>query len=545
MRCVDKLLLGLILSLILISSVHAAVIAGVKVFHGGNFTSSIGGIFMAYGIDPYTVYNNNTDNLELYYRSVIISSTIDDTVNVRNGSCKSTKMYTYCYKGSMIDANNPKTYTSEEYLQPTMSITIESIPSPIATVILTRNTIMKVYCGELITVPITIKNSGTLSTNITYTETLPFNTLITTTDKGNVDGNIITFRDIVPDNTSRNYSYVMTNFDCISKNWTAKYTFTTYNETITRNLTNLSIVVQDAYRANSSLSLDKINSSLSINKTNNPDADVTYTWTITNLHPSIPLGLDISMGVPGAIITGASTELVRTGERSRYVGKLQVGNTLKLYLKFHEPDYGNYTVYTDGTVSINDHILNYTSNKMLNVLPSIVEAYMDVNTTKNNSLYVDVWAKNYDVTEKYYYIYGVIKGIGDEEPIYANSINPDSTILVAQKFYNTTGMGVKEINMAFDGIYRDKDSIEHPIHAEQLSIIINSPKIIHANATTNTTSANKTSTTSTTSNSKTSTTGATSKNTNTTGTGEPAVKKKDFITRVIEGLSNFLQSIFG
>lgn len=529
MRFVGKLLLGILLSLILVSSVQAAVIAGVKVFHGGNFTSSIGGIFMLYGLEPYTKYNNNTDNLELYYKRVVVSSTIDDTVNIRNGTCEFTNKYKYCYKSSTIDVNNPKTYAMGEYVQPMMSITIESIPSPIATVVLTRNTSMKFYCGELITIPILIKNSGTLDTNITYTETLPFNTLVTTTDKGKVDGNVITFKDIIVNNASRNYSYVMTNFDCKSKNWTAKYSFTTYNETISRNLTNLSIIVQDAY---------KTNISLSVNKTNNPNAGITYTWIINNTHPTLPLGLDISLSIPGAIINDASKDLVRIGERNRYVGTLPVGSMLKLYITFHEPDYGEYIVYANGTVSITNHVMDYNSSKTLQVLPAIVDTYLEMNTTKNNSLYVSLWAKNYDVTEKYYYIYGVLKGIGEEEPIYANGINPDSTLLVTKKFYNTTGMGVKEINMVFEGIYRDKNSIEHPIHAEQL-VMINSPKAIQVNVTTKTTLINKT----TPATSKTTTKGTTSKNA--TGTGEPEVEKKDFITKVLEGLSNFLQSIFG
>jgi len=522
MKVVYKLLLVLILSLVVVSSVEAAVIAGVKVFHGGNFSSSIGGTFMLFGIEPYTVYNNDTDNLELYYKRVIVSSTIDDTVTIRNGTCESTKKYIYCFKGSTIDANNPKTYSVGDYLQSMITLTIESLPSPVSTVVITRNISMKVYCGELIPISISVNNTGTIAINITYAEVLPFNTLATTANIGVVDGNTITFKGIVPSNATQNFSYVMTNFDCKSKNWTAKYTFTTYNDTITRNISNIGIVVLDAYN---------ITSFLSRNQTNSPVSDITYTWIINNSHPSIPLGLDISLNIPGAIITDAYKDIVSTTDRNRYVGVLPVRSSLKLYVTFHEPDYGNYTAYTNGTISIDNHLIQYNSSKTFQVLPAIVDTYLEINSTKNNSLYVSLWAQNYDVTEKYYYIYGVLKGIGADEPIYANGIDPDSTLLVAKQFYNTTGMGVKEINMVFDGIYRDKNSVDHKIHAEKL-VLINTPQALSVNVTTKNLSITNI------------TQAQTTTKGNTTGKA-PVVVKKDFITKVIEGLSNFLQSIFG
>ncbi len=528
MRFGYKLLVLLLVSLFLVSSAQAAVIAGVTLFHGDNFTSSIGGTFMLYGSSPYTKYNAATDNLELFYKSIIISSTIDDSVTIRNGTCESTKKYVYCYKASTIDVANSRTYRYGDYLQPMMTVTIESIPSPIAQVTFTRESSLSAYCGDLVTVPIMATNSGGIDTNITYTEFLPFNTVIMSTEKGRVDGNIITFKDTVIKGTSRNYSYVMLNSDCEPKNWSATYTFTTYNDTLSRNLTNLNLVVPSSYQ---------IETTLSKNRTNNPKDTIVYTWTINNTHPSSNLGLDISLSVPGAIITEDSKNLLQSKDTYKYVGILPVNSKTTLYLEFHEPNYGEYLAHTNGLISIGNHVDTYTSNKTLQVLPAKVETYLTINITTNTSLYVGVWVKNYDITRKYYYIYGILKGLGEDEPFYANGIDPDANIRIANKFYNTTGMGVKEITFVFDGIYRDIDSIEHPIHSEQ-KVLLNTPQALQPNATGSNIIAQPPIPTVT----KVTTPVAKAGNTTTNST---VVPKKDFITRVIEGLSKFLQSIFG
>jgi hypothetical protein len=531
---VGKLFILLLLSIFLVSSVQAAVIVGTTVFHGDNFTSSIGGTFMLYGVSPYTKYNNATDELELYYKNIVISSTIDDTVTIKNNTCESTKKYTYCFKSSKIDMTNSRTFMMGDYLQPQMTITIESIPSPITTLTINRATSINSYCGEEILIPINITNGGTTDTNITYTETLPFNTVIISTEKGRVDGNIITFKDTILEGKSKNYSYVMVNSDCESKKWNATYTFTTYNDTLSRNITNLNITAQNVYL---------INESLSKNKTNTPSNDVTYTILINNTHPSLNIGLDLSLAIPDAIITETSRDLIQTQGMYKYVGTLSVRDSIILYIKFHEPDYGTYVVYNNATININNHVDQYNSNSTIQVLPAKVETYIDINTSKNNSLLVNIWAKNYDFTEKYYYIYGILKGFGEDEPFYVNGINPDSIVSIANKSYNTTGMGIKEINLVFDGVYRDKNSIEHPIYVEQ-KVFLNSPQASQPTATRNTTiaSSNNSSNPVTSTDPQITTLPSVTNNDSSNAT---KVDKKDFITRFIESLSEFLQSIFG
>lgn len=522
------IVLSLLLSTIsLVSLAQAATIYGGKVYQGDNFTSSVGGIFLVHGTDSYTVYNNDTGYIELYYKTMIISSSIDDTVAIKNGTCKATRNYNYCYKGSAIDMKSTKTFLGD-FLQPRMEFYIETLPNPSALVTVQRNTTISAYCGQFITIPLVFTNAGTMPTNITYTETLPLNTLVTTTDGGNVDGNIITFKSTLWDNSSKNYSYTITNFDCQPKSWSAKYSFTNFNSTVSKNLTNLSIVMLDSYTANHSLS---------VNKTNDPKTTVIYMWNITNNHESKSLMLNLNIFTPGLIVNDVSPSLILMSEnRYKYSGTLPVDGNVVLYMRFHANNYGNYIISSTGTVSIDEYDLPYNSSDTLIITPPKAVAFIDFNNIVNKSLYVNVWIRNDDMVEKYYYIYGNLKGMDEgSEPLYANFVLPNNITLVGTQFYNTTGLGVKNVTFVFDGIYRDKNSMEYKLYAEN-TVNLNSPTIPKSNVTsstvgkTNQTSTNKT-------------VGLTN-TTNTKNNPAPAVKK-DFITRMLEALNGFLQSVFG
>ena len=537
MRCGynSVVLLFLVSALFLFSasSAEAATICGGKAFQGDNFTSSVGGIFIVHGTDSYTIYNNSTGYIESYYKTMIITSTIDDTVAIKNGTCKATKKYNYCYTGSIIDMKNVKTFMGD-VLQPRMDFYIDSLPSPSALVTLKRDAVTYAYCGQLITIPVIFTNSGSMATNITYTESLPLNTLVTVTTGGNVDGGIITFKDTLWENSSKNYSYTMTNFDCKPKHWNAKYSFTNFNTIISRNITNLSIILLDSYSANDSLSASK---------TNDPKTTVTYIWNITNTHQSINLMLNFNILTPGLTVTDTSPILTRMDENKYlYSGTLPVGGNLLLYLKFHAINYGNYTILNTGTIGINEHTLAYNSSKTLMIVPPKVITFIDVNNSVNNSLYVNVWARNDDMTEKYYYIYGNLKGIDDNIPLYANNILPDSSILIGTQFYNTTGLGLNNVTFVFDGVYRDKNSMEYKLYANYTTTL-NSP---HDNKVAK--NGNSTMVTKTSQSLGNNSVAGSNKNTTNTKDNSSASSNtgnKDFITRMLEALSQFLQSIFG
>jgi len=529
-----------------ISYVQAATIAGGKYFHGQNFTSSIGGQFKIYGMDSYKVYNNDTGSMELRYRRIVVMSNIDDTVSIANDTCEMTTKYNYCYKGSSINYNDERTF-QDGYMQSVMELTIESLPPSSTVITFTRNSSISAYCGEIITVPIIVTNGGTVVTNISYTEMLPINTVVIDSTNGILNENIITFKDRILANSTKTYSYKMLNLDCQTKKWVANYSFTTLNNSvISKNITNLNMTAKTAYY---------VNETLSINKTNNPSNFTIYTWNITNNHTSIDLLVNISIHIPNVIVIDKSLGITSIGDVYQYVGILPVGQSLSLFLKFNETNFGDYTIQNIGTLSINDHVMEYNSSNILHVLPPNVIVYMDVNNTVNKSTTVSVWARNDDITSKYYYLYGTLKGIGDEEPLNYNVIEPDTLVLVAQKVYNTTGLGIQNVNFVFDGVYRDKDNIDHKLHTENL-VTINVPDSIKLNSSTAiNTSVNIpkiNGINSTTDNSITkSTTSAIGNNTSTNVVSDSSSataadgKKKDVVTRAIEALSEFLQAIFG
>lgn len=531
MRIMPAMLLFVFLLLVCASSSQAAVIYGGKLFHSQNFTTVVGGNFKIYGLGPSTLLNNKTGITETHYKKVVIQSDIDDTIELLNGTCGYTMMYKYCYKGSLVDLNNPLTFESSE-IKSVMSISIESLPPSMTSITVKRNNKVTAFCGEWIPITINLTNGGTMLTNVTYSETLPENTLILETSAGSVDLNVITIEDRLMPNTTKSYTYKMINFDCLSKNWSAKYSFVALNGTIIyKNLTNLALIMNTSF---------KTNISLTPNKTNGARDEVNYTFMINNTHKSADLILDLTFTAPDMIVVSAPTT-ADVSNGYHYAGPLAVGNDLSIKLRYKATSYGNYTINAFGTITIGDYKHKYNSTTLLQVVPPNVIAYLDIsNYTMNNSMTVKVMAKNDDIKDKYYYIYGFLRGFNGEEPLYYNNIDPDSTILIAKKEYNISGMGLQELQFEFDGVYRDVNGFEHELYDS---------KTVHINGTNFTVKAAPKTTvkkTTTTRNTTTTRRTAATKNTTTTsdGTGDD-VEKKDFLTRIIEGLNNFFQSIFG
>ena len=288
-----------------------------------------------------------------------------------------------------------------------------------------------------------------------------------------------------------------------------------------------------------------VNETLSVNKTNYPINETTYTWRILNNHSSIDLQLNISITIPNATVTDKSLGFTDKGDMHQYVGVLPVGKSLTLYLKFHTDGYGDYTVKNTGIISINEHTLDYNSSKTLQVLQPIVNVYINTTNVVNKSMTVNVWARNDDLTSKYYYLYGILKGISEEEPVNYNVLEPNSLVLVAKKVYNTTGLGIQNIDLVFDGVYRDIYNVDHKLYSEQV-VTINVPDGVKStiNSTVNA-SANtsvipeKNSTASVIAPKDSNPIPSNSKDV------KPAGEKKDVLSRAIEALSEFLQAIFG
>jgi|GEM_PF-6194857 len=533
MKFALQIYLFFIVCLAFIPLAHAAVIYGGNVFSGDNFTTSIGGTYLIYGSDPITAYNNVTDNEELYYRNAYITSNVDDTVGLRNGTCKSTGKYTYCFKNAFIDMSKTKTFTGD-YLQSVMTISIETLPLPTTVITVNRDASISAYCAEMIVVPIYVVNTGTSDASIIYTETLPENTVVLSTENGDVNGNTITFRDMIGKNMSKNYTYTMTNLDCDSKSWSAKYTITTNNNTATKTIPNVSLEMLPTYI---------INETLTPNKTNNPESLIEYTWSIKNVHPSLGLGVDTAITLPKVSVEELSANLINTQDIYRYSGIVPSGETMNLHIIFKAKDYGTFVLNNIGKLEIGQRTASYNSSKTLAVMHQGLNATMYINSTEDK-VYVTLKVVNEDLKEKYYYIYGTFKGVGDDEPVYYNGIDPDTTIFIGNKTYNTSGMGTVDTKIVFDGIYRDKNSVDHKLYAEKTfrTNVKYADTIKEPDATPNQVIPQNTAP-------ATNTTGiGASTNTaanNTATKPKEQAENKDIITRIIEAINNMLQSLFG
>jgi len=529
--------LVLLLLLLHTSFVNAAVIYGGKVYSGDTFTSNMGGNFTVLGIDSITIYNNDTSSDELHYKKILIRSDVDESITVRNGTCAVTHMYNYCYRSSAVDFDNPKTFEGNG-IRAAMTITVESLPNPVSIVTFSRDNKIISDCGIYIPRYINVKNSGTIPTIINYSEYLPLNTVVVNANDGIVTSNIITFSDRILSNTSKNYTYTIANLDCEPKFFNAKYAFTTFNGTITKNITNISIVVNEFYN---------FTDALYDNKTNSLKNETTYMWNITNSHPSLSINAESIITLPkGLVITQMSPDIKYVNDTYHYSGILSPDFVARLFLKFYASDYGNYTVLNKGIIIIHEHEVAYYSNKTLQVISPNVTASIEVDTSKVNSLYVTVRVRNFDLREKYYYIYGVIQGLGNDEPIYANSIDPDGTLIFGNKTYNITGKNWDNITLIFDGLYRDKETVEHKLYSAKTvtakgEVIIVSTPDNNQVAAVNTISNN----TNTIKNNSASSTKPHTKNNTVNSTDTSTVAEKDILTRMIEGLNNLLQAIFG
>jgi len=425
-----------------------------------------------------------------------------------------------------------------DYLQPVMTITVETMPLPTTLVTVDRPVSTSAYCGELLDMSIIVNNTGTSDANITYIETLPENTLVLNTVNGDVKSNVITFKGIIWKNTSRNFSYTMTNLDCISKSWDAKYSITSYNSTSAKAINNISLLMLDIY---------SINESLTPNRTNTPSGKVEYVWAITNLHPSLSLSVDALIIMPRLVVNELSANIRESGNNYQYIGSVPVGNTLKLYFSLNAPGYGNYNITNVGTIDVDDKLLYYNSSRELKVLAPNMTMSMDVNTSLNNTARISITAVNNNVNEKYYYIYGNLKGFTSDEPVYYNGLDPGAEAVIFNTTYNTTGMGVKNYTIVFDGVYRDKFSVEYKLHVQK-TFATNSREVQLPNIQAPANTATKTGNTSipiiqntASPNSSTITPASTAAS----NTSKDSNNNKDIITIWIESLSKFLQSIFG
>jgi hypothetical protein len=550
MKVVYKLYILFLLLLVLIvpiSFVNAAVIFGGKVYSGDIVTANIGGNFIIYGLNAIELFNNETSTNELHYSRISIRSDVDEIVTLRNNSCISTAMYNYCYRDSVVDFDNPKTF-EDGVVRAGMSITIESLPNPISIITFVRNMSINSDCGIYIPMSINITNSGSFKTLFNYTEYLPLNTFIVSTDTGNVNSNVITFSDSLLINTSKIYTYKLANLDCESKSFNATYSFTTFNETITKNITDIEIIVNNYYNFT-----DK----LSANKTNILGNETIYTWNITNTHPLLDIFVVSRLIVPeGIVITQMSPNIRYIDNSYYYTGIVSRGSDVNLFIKFYAKDYGNHTILNKGTISVSQHDIDYESNHIFEAIVSNVTGYIEINTSSNDSLLVSFIITNFDIFEKYYYIYGIIRGIGNEEPIYANSINPDSTSILATKNYDTLGKNFGNVTFVFDGLYRDKNTVEHKLYFSKNIIIKNGTIIIPVvDLNSNNSTINNNLTTTDTNiisgagnqeiNDSSNIVSTDNNNVNNTTNSNNNAPKEDLMTRLIVGLNNFLQLLFG
>ncbi|HYD04069.1 MAG TPA: hypothetical protein VEC16_07275, partial [Alphaproteobacteria bacterium] len=298
----------LILAIALAVQTEAAVIYGGKLFHGQNFTTDVGITYRIYGLNPYTYFDNDTEIKEERYKKIAIVGDPDGSVYVFNNSCESSYLYKYCFIEHYLDLDNPLTFQDGNILS-MISISVETLPPPTTLIDITRNMTMETYCGQLITIPLSVYNEGAVATNFTYKETFPPNTFVTLAEGGTINSNEVSFKQRIQPNETINYTFTITNFDCEPKNWTAEYSFTTYNDTIYRNITDISISVLTAYN---------ITDSLSPNKTNYPSNKSYYVLNFTNIHPTIPLHLNLEITAPGLTATDSSNGISTDGKVYRY-----------------------------------------------------------------------------------------------------------------------------------------------------------------------------------------------------------------------------------
>ena len=520
----------LTLSLLLLACpIYADVASSGRYYSGSTFNLS-GGTFTVLGVNSFKVYNNVTDDVELYYKSVLIQSNIDSTVQINNGTCRSTSLYTYCYSDGVIDMSNTKTFTGD-YLQPLLGITVSTQNVPTVSINVNRDTNINSYCGQMITVPITISSVGMLSSNVTYIEELPDNTVILSTDGGDVKGNIITMRDRFGGNMSKNYSYTLSNIDCLSKTWNGQYVYTSSNGTVSKKLNNFTLTILPSYIINESEHI----------KTNSPYQILTYNINTSNLQTStISINLDIWIPSNVDVLDESGNVHKQQNNHYSYYLSLPSNTSDNSYINFKTKNYGTYYIYTNGVATVGDKVFNYNHTITVETLQPEVVSYIDVNVNKstNKSLYVMLMLKNYDLKNIYYNVYGNYKD-NNEEPLVYSTIAPDTEAVMLERSYNFTNS--KNLTVSFDGVYRDFNGNEKKLHAERILTVNTLTEVlnnisgnstntynisnqqqnpINTNLTVPAPIANKTAT-------------------NSTGTG------KDFITSILEGINNFLQSIFG
>ena len=517
----------LILLILIAPFAYAEVISTGNYYSGTTFDLS-GGTYGVVGVEPVRFYNNDTDNIELYYRSMIIQSNVDDTVIIRNGTCHSTRLYKYCYTTNTIDMKNMRTFQGD-YLESVMELTISTLDQPLASVSITRPQSEDFYCGQSLTIPIIITNDGQLGTNITYVEQLPLKILVTDTQGGDVSENAITFRDTLGGNISRNYSYTIDDLDCQTKIWSGQYSYDAPNGTVVKTLDNLTLYAKDSYIIDHSVSI----------KNNDPKALSTYVFNITNTNPHSAVNAEIYFDVPMEVAQVSGN--IRKVSDASYVydtASVAYNTTDTAYIKFRTNAYGEYSISASGKIQVGVRYFDYAASTPVITINNTVQAFIDVdpNKTSNNTIHIRVGLTNNDVINKYYNIYAIFKDTG-EEPLSYNNITADTSVIILERSYNLVNK--TNLSVIIDGVYRDYYGNEYKLHAEKF--LFKNMVIDINNAQANTNPVVNQINTSTIPNS-------TTVQANKNGSNDTSIvvqaEKKDFISSIIENFSRFLQSLF-
>lgn len=515
-----KIYIAVIL-LLLLPAVSATVLYRGSLYSQSSFNMSGYAVTVA-GINPVVSYDNVTNNYETTYGSVVFQSSMDDVIVVKNGSCSSTSRYSYCYVSSSFDFNNALTYKGGGALQPMIGVELDSLSVQQSDISVTRSSNIADYCGDKITIPISINNTGSTSTTFTYTEKLPPNTAIIDTIGGNVNSNIITFTDIIGPGASRDYTYSVYDTDCISKNWDGYYTYTTSNGTVSGSLANLTLTMLNSYNTTSSLSASA---------SNDPTNIIRYEWNISNLNPTT-LTLDISID-PGNLNV-LSSNMIRVN--NIYVlnsDAILPNSSTSEYMTFNAKGYGVYNIETNYSIRIPGWSKSYSSD-----LPvSYVEPKVSAEVYVQNSTRVLIYIQNYDVSNTYN-IYGIFKGLGDES-LYYNNLTSNARVLLLNKTFAIPN----GTTLVFDGVYRDQYGAEKKLYISlNSSQALSTPPVNILSNTSNTSAAIvpvKHSNTTTINN----TTNSVSNNSS--GIPQTDNNGTDFITSMLESIGKLLQSLFG
>ena len=473
------------------------------------------------------------------YTKILLKKTTPDTFDlvIAFGKCESLGYYEYCYLDNVYNFDNPKTINNGD-IRPAVKIQINHY-SP--SIVVERPQYLLMNFSQDTPISINFINNGIKDFKCTYEEQIPDGLVIVDSGTFVRNGNTLSKNVFVAVNDSATLTYKIKSYTYQNYSWSGvyRYTYESQDSVVTTPVLKVT--------ANSPFSYSD---TISKSETNKLDDTIVYTIVINNIDATNDLKTIVYLNPLDFNILDTENFVKNRTDNGLYAEKsISPASSMNFSFRASAPIVKDYNINSVIVFQANNYLFTVPMNKVFKVklVPMQFDIIPDRLIVKpGESLNVSILMNNSDTMADYYFIYGQIKGVGDEYITYPRIYR--SHQFVDNKTYVIPDSAAAQdvLVISFNGIYRTANAqdidfaVSKSLRVDRTGLNVTSTQI----------SYNQTHT----QNNDVSNPGSQSGNavepnpdkTSANGLDEEGpVDNRDFLTKIFDGINNFVKSIFG